>query len=158
VDRQESRVNAQVQATIRFHFQREALDRWAVWRENGFYDIRGLQIGRTPLEKVGELGVRVGVVNYSCEPDADSLSPKVEAFMRGLMKEHPKAHLCLEARHRRIVGAIRLGLTKGKHGRWRPYFDRELSEVALGDASQAGRSRFNRLCDEGYARLKSFLA
>ena len=158
MDLEESRVNAQVQLTVRFHYEREALDRWAVWRENGFYDMRGLQIGKTPLQKVSELGVRVGAVNYTNEPEQDAMSPRVEAFMRGLVKEHPKAHLCLESRHRRVVGSIRLGLTKGKHGRWRPYYDRELAEVVLGEGGPAGRVRFIRLCDEGYARLHSYLS
>lgn len=144
-----------------YEAEKEAMDQWAVWRDRGFYDAGHLGIGKTPLQKFGEMGMRVGAVNYSAEPDHDTLSPRVEVFMRGLLATHPKAHLCLEARHRRVVGTIRIGLKVIRRGdevvKMRLYKDSELAEALGWGPDHASRMRFRRLCDEGYGGLKSHL-
>lgn len=73
---------------------------------------------------------------------------QVDEFMADLQASHPKAHLCLTARHRRVVGPLRLG--RRRDGK--PYHEWEVAQIVLKGPDAA--LRFEQECRFGYRGLE----
>ena len=84
---------------------------------------------------------------------------RVDAFMATLRIEKPLHHLCIEAKHRRVIGSIRVGSKRGKNGRTVPMKDYDLAEACIKGAmtTTAKSIRFSRLCGEVYENLAEHL-
>ena len=75
-----------------------------------------------------------------------SMCERVDAYMAGLRVSAPVLHLCAEAKHRRVIGAISVGRRRGRDGRWVAMRDSDLAEVCIKGAmsSMAKRVAFSR--------------
>lgn len=136
-----------------FAFEKGWMDSWAIWRESGFFDQAKPS---SPLARMQELGVCLDPSGYGSEPEINDIGERVQAFMTALARDFPRVHVCLEARHRRVVGSIPLGQKREESGRLRPYYDREIAEICLG-AGQSTLMQYRRLCETGYLKLRSFM-
>lgn len=138
---------------VAYSTERSLLDRWAIWREHSMGQGAMGWPRATLLHRVAEYGIRTEPVKYDSGPDYDQSSPEVDAWMRLLARDAPQVHLCLQARHRRVIGTVRVGVKP----EGRPYREYEVAEIALGGHGRGVLRRFQRLCEDGYAGLQSWL-
>jgi uncharacterized protein with PIN domain len=84
-----------------------------------------------------------------------AMCERVDAFMAQLRDTAPIQHLCVEAKHRRVIGTLRVGTRRGKNGRWVPMRDSDLAEVCIkGPMSSMGkRVAFSRALALAYQGL-----
>lgn len=142
--------NPQVKTS--YSYERLCFDRWAAWCEGQWETGLGLPKD-TLLSRLGLFGIRMGVVHAGSEPDIHDEPEIVSMLMEEWATREPLAHTALMARHRRIVGSIKVG-SRYHAGEWRPMRDRDLALVVVGDGSEVGKRGFQRLCESGYAELR----
>lgn len=83
---------------------------------------------------------------------------QVDAYMAELKATAPMSHLCVVAKHRRVIGSISVGVKRNPSGRMVPLTDGDLAEVCIKGAlsSMAKRVAFSRhltLCYQGLAKV-----
>lgn len=83
----------------------------------------------------------------------DDRCEQVDDFMSDLQIAHPRSHLCLTARHRRVIGSLRIGRKRGG----KRYFPEEIAVMALGGQPQTALLAFEQECRFGYRGLKKKL-
>lgn len=83
----------------------------------------------------------------------------VDQFMVHVKELYPLRHLCIEARHRRVIGSIRVGKVKGKNGRLRSVREGDLAAACIPgpDPLQVKLGRFERECAAVYAAISRLL-
>lgn len=121
------------------------MDRWGAWRRKHAVEDVGWY-HTTPLaDLIDAYGEKDDdATGYAEEPDPDNLVAEgVELFMTRLRAGNSITHLCLEARHRRVIGAI---------------VARGASEYRMAQVCGVSLSGFRASCDVGYAMLRRFVA
>lgn len=150
-----SRVHVQRES---YSYERLCFDRWAIWAEGQWAMELGLP-AETTLSKVARFGIRVGVARAGQEPDIHDEPETVSAIMEE-WAAHPdwsrrQAHAALMARHRRIIGAVKITQLTDAQGKPRRFPDHEMAVLVLGYGGEKGKKKFQRLCDSGYLELRS---
>ena len=74
---------------------------------------------------------------------------QVDGFMSELRDTHPRSHRCLTARHRRVIGSLRIGRKRGG----KRYWPEEIAVLALGKVPEPLLA-FESECRFGYLALK----
>ena len=77
---------------------------------------------------------------------------RVDRFMAGLKTTAPMQHLCIEARHRRVVGSVHVGTRKGANGRRVAMREIDLAAICIkgNNSMDAKLSAFKRHCVLAY--------
>ena len=79
----------------------------------------------------------------------DERFQQVDDFMSDLRNTHPRSHRCLTARHRRVIGNLRIGRKRGG----KRYWPEEIAVMVLGKVPEPLLA-FESECRFGYRRLQ----
>ena len=80
----------------------------------------------------------------------DDRCQQIDDFMADLQATHPRSHLCLTARHRKVIGSLRIGRKRGG----KRYWPEEIAAMVLGGKPQDALLAFESECRFGYLALK----
>jgi hypothetical protein len=142
--------------TERYSYERLCFDRWAAWAEGQWE--QGLGFPReTLLSKVGRMGIRVGAIHASNEPEIRDEPEIVSALMEEWAQVKPLPHCALLARHRRIIRGVKITQLTDSKGKPQRMTDRDFALLIIGKSTDSAKRSFQRLCAEGYAELRERL-
>ena len=144
----------------RYSYERLCFDRWAAWADGQWEQMLGLP-SETTLSKVAHFGIRVGVARAGSEPDIHD----EPVIVSGIMEEWAVApefdlrqsHSALMARHRRVIGGVKITQLIDAQGKPRRFPDHEMAVLVLGKRGDSGKKSFQRLCVRGYEELRARL-
>lgn len=144
----------------RYSYERLCFDRWAAWADGQWEQLLGLP-SETTLSKVAHFGIRVGVARAGSEPDIHDEPVIVSAIMEEWAVapefEIRQSHSALMARHRRVIGGVKITQLTDAQGKPRRFPDHEMAVLVLGSGGEKGKKRFQRLCVRGYEELRTRL-